>query len=48
MTTGAYYISAAVSSGTQDYNFILPPLFVIKESGLIFLSAILLLYRMWL
>ena len=48
MTTGAYYISAAVSSGTQDYNFILPPLFVLKESGLIFLSAIPMIAFFWM
>lgn len=40
MMTGMYYISAAISSGIQDYNFILPPLFVLKEISLIFLSAI--------
>ena len=48
MTTGAYYISAAVSSGTQDYNFILPPLFVLKESGLIFLYAIPMIAFFWM
>ena len=34
MMTGMYYISAAISSGTQDYNFILPTLFVLKEISL--------------
>lgn len=48
MTAGAYYISAAVSSGTQDYNFILPPIFVLKESGLIFLSAIPMIAFFWM
>ncbi len=48
MMTGAYYISAAVSSGTQDYNFILPPLFVLKEISLIFLSAIPMITFFWM
>lgn len=48
MTAGAYYISAAVSSGTQDYNFILPPIFVLKESGIIFLSAIPMIAFFWM
>ena len=29
MMTCMYYISAAISSSTQNYNFILPPLFVL-------------------
>lgn len=33
MMVGMYYISAAVVTGTQDYNFILSPLFVFKEVG---------------
>lgn len=46
--TGVYYISAAVSSEIQDYNFILPPLFVLKETGLIFLSAIPMIAFFWM
>ena len=34
MSVGMYYLSAAIVTGTQDYNFILSPLFVIKEAGL--------------
>lgn len=48
MMTGMYYISAAISSGTQDYNFILPPLFVLKEISLIFLSAIPMIAFFWM
>lgn len=40
MMTGMYYISAAICSETQDYNFILSPLFIAKEIGLLFVSAI--------
>ncbi|MEY8427970.1 ABC transporter permease [Lachnospiraceae bacterium 46-15] len=47
MMAGMYYISAAICSGTQDYSFILPPLFVAKEIGLIFLSAIPMLAFFW-
>ena len=48
MMTGMYYISAAISSGTQDYNFILPPLFTLKEISLIFLSAIPMIAFFWM
>lgn len=48
MMTGMYYISAAISSGIQDYNFILPPLFVLKEISLIFLSAIPMIAFFWM
>lgn len=48
MMTGVYYISAAISSGTQDYNFILPTLFVLKEISLIFLSAIPMIAFFWM
>lgn len=40
MMVGMYYISAAIVTGTQDYNFILSPLFVFKEVGFIAVSAI--------
>ena len=40
MMAGMYYGSAAICSAAQDYNFILPPVFVAKEMGLLFLSAI--------
>lgn len=48
MMTGMYYISAAIVSKTQDYNFILPPLFVAKEVACIFLSAIPMISFFWL
>ena len=35
MMIGMYYMSAAIVTGTQDYNFILSPLFVLKEAGFI-------------
>lgn len=48
MTVGMYYVSAGIASQTQDYNFILQPLFVFKEAGLIFISAIPMLAFFWL
>ncbi len=48
MTVGMYYVSAVIASQTQDYNFILQPLFVFKEAGLIFISAIPMLAFFWL
>ncbi|HBA97557.1 MAG TPA: ABC transporter permease [Lachnospiraceae bacterium] len=43
-----YYASAAITSRIQDYNFILPPLFVFKEAGLFFLAAIPMIAVFWL
>lgn len=48
MMTGMYYISAAICSVTQDYSFILPPLFVAKEIGFIFVSAIPMIAFFWM
>lgn len=46
--TVIYYISAAVASNMQDYNFMLPPLFVLKEAGLLLISAIPMAALFWL
>lgn len=48
MMVGMYYISAAIVTGTQDYNFILSPLFVFKEVGFIAASTIPMLAFFWL
>ncbi len=48
MTVLLYFVSAGIASHTQDYNFILQPLFVFKEAGLIFVSAIPMLAFFWL
>ncbi len=48
MVVGMYFVSAGIVSQTQDYNFILQPLFVFKEAGLIFVSAIPMLAFFWL
>lgn len=48
MTIGMYFVSAGIVSQTQDYNFILQPLFVFKEAGLIFVAAVPMLAFFWL
>lgn len=48
MTIGMYYVGVAIASGTQNYNFILQPLFVFKEAGLIFVAAIPMIAFFWM
>ncbi len=47
MAACAYYMSAALCSATQNYNFILPPFFVAKEIILLFLSSIPMIAFFW-
>lgn len=48
MMAGMYYISAAICSETENYSFILPLLFVVKEIGFLFLSAIPMTAFFWM
>ena len=48
MMVGMYYIGAVIVTGTQDYNFILSPLFVFKEIGYISISTIPMLAFFWM
>jgi len=48
MAVGMYFVSAGIASQIQGYNFILQPLFVFKEAGLVFVSAIPMLAFFWL
>ena len=48
MITGMYFISAAIVTQTQNYDFMLSPLFVLKEAGFIYLSSIPMLAFFWL
>ena len=48
MSIGMYYISAAIASHTQSYDFFLSPLFVLKELGMMWLSSIPMLSFFWL
>lgn len=45
---GAYLASAAIASHTQDYAFLLHPVFIWKEAGMFFLSSIPMLACFWL
>lgn len=48
MMTGMYFISAAIATQTQHYHFMLSPLFVLKEAGLVYLSSIPMLAFFWM
>ena len=48
MSIGMYYLSAVIVTETQSYNFVLSPLFVFKEAGLLLLSSIPMLAVFWL
>lgn len=48
MTVGMYFVSAAIASHTQSYDFMLSPIFVFREAGIIFLSSIPMLAFFWL
>lgn len=48
MMTGMYFISAAIAAQTQHYPFMLSPLFVMKEAGLVYLSSIPMLAFFWM
>lgn len=48
MTVAMYFISAGIASQTQNYNFLLDTLFVLKEAGMILAAAIPMLTFFWL
>lgn len=48
MTVVMYFVSAGITSQTQNYDFILQPLFVFKEAGMLFVAAIPMLAFFWL
>ena len=48
MNVGMYFISAAIVSQTQSYNFMLSPLFVFKEAALMFLFSIPMIAIFWM
>ena len=47
-STVIYFVSAAIVSKTQSYDFMLSPVFVLKEAGLIFLTSIPMMAFFWL
>lgn len=46
--TGMYYISASICQRMLDYPFLLSPLFIAKEIGMLFLSSIPMLAVFWM
>lgn len=48
MMAGMYYLSAAAATQTQDYNFLLSPLFVFREAGLLLVSSVPMLAFFWM
>ncbi len=48
MMIGMYYLSAAIASEMQDYNFVLSLQYVLKEAGMIYLSSIPMLAVFWM
>lgn len=48
LTDIVYYAAAAIASHSQDYDLILSPIFVLKESALTFLTLIPMLTVFWL
>lgn len=48
MMTGMYYVSAVIASHAQNYSFILPPFYVLKETVVISLAAIPMLAFFWM
>lgn len=48
MTVVLYFVSAGIASQMQNYDFILQPLFVFKEAGLLFAASIPMLSFFWL
>ena len=48
MSVGMYYISIAIASHAQSYDFFLSPLFVFKEALMMWLSSIPMLSFFWL
>lgn len=48
MMTGMYFLSAAAASWMQDYEFLLPPVFVLKMVGVLYVSAFPMIAFFWM
>lgn len=48
MMTGMYYISAAIASQMQDYEFLLSPLFVLAQAGKLYVSSLPMIAFFWM
>ena len=47
LAVGMYYISAGIASKTQQYDFVLEPVFVCREAGMLFVSSVPMLAVFW-
>lgn len=47
MTVGMYYVGAFIATHTQNYDFVLSPIFVLKEAGLMYIASIPMLAVFW-
>lgn len=48
MSAGMYYVGAMIASHTQNYDFILSPLFIFREAGIMWVSSIPMLAFFWM
>lgn len=48
MSTGMYFVSAAIASRLQNYAFMLPPAAVFSEAGRIYLTSVPMISFFWL
>lgn len=47
MTVSMYYVGAFIATHTQNYEFVLSPIFVLKEAGLMYIASIPMLAVFW-
>lgn len=48
MMIGMYYLSGAIASQSQNYPLLLPPTYVLKEAGILYLAGIPMLAFFWM
>lgn len=48
MMIGMYYLSGAIASQNQNYPLLLPPTYVLKEVGILYLAAVPMLAVFWM
>lgn len=48
MMVGMYFVSAAIATQAQDYDFLLPPLFAVKLALMMYVSAFPMLAFFWM
>ena len=48
MMTGLYFAGAVIASRTQDYAFVLSPLFVLRQAAMLYVSALPMIAFFWM